>query len=73
MQRYAQTEMPAWDVFERGCPEGDSPAGVSERVDRVTDNRQCWLRCPPVSPPILGDGITASLYIGYTREALINS
>ena len=30
-----QTEMPDWDVFEQGCPEGDSPAEVSERVDRV--------------------------------------
>ena len=30
-----QTEMPDWDVFEQGCPEGDSPANVSERVDRV--------------------------------------
>lgn len=32
-----QTEMPDWDVFEQGCPEGDSPAGVSERVDRVIE------------------------------------
>ena len=30
-----QKEMPDWDVFEQGCPEGDSPARVSERVDRV--------------------------------------
>ena len=32
-----QTEMPDWDVFEQGCPEGDSPANVSERVDRVIE------------------------------------
>jgi probable phosphoglycerate mutase len=30
-----QKEMPDWDVFEQGCPEGDSPAKVSERVDRI--------------------------------------
>jgi len=30
-----QKEMPDWDVFEQGCPEGDTPARVSERVDRV--------------------------------------
>jgi len=32
-----QKEMPDWDVFEQGCPEGDSPARVSERVDRVIE------------------------------------
>ena len=32
-----QTEMPDWDVFEQGCPEGDSPAEVSERVDHVIE------------------------------------
>ncbi len=30
-----EKEMPDWDVFEQGCPGGDSPARVSERVDRV--------------------------------------
>ena len=30
-----QKEMPDWDLFEQGCPEGDSPAMVAARVDRV--------------------------------------
>lgn len=30
-----QKEMPDWDLFEQGCPEGESPAEVGERVDRV--------------------------------------
>ena len=30
-----QKEMPDWDLFEQGCPEGDSPMEVGERVDRI--------------------------------------
>ena len=30
-----EREMPDWDLFEQGCPEGDSPAKVVERVDRI--------------------------------------
>ena len=30
-----EQEMPDWDLFEQGCPEGESPAQVGERVDRV--------------------------------------
>ena len=30
-----QKEMPHWDLFEHGCPEGESPAEVSERIDRA--------------------------------------
>ncbi|RLA40610.1 MAG: histidine phosphatase family protein [Gammaproteobacteria bacterium] len=30
-----QKEKPDWDLFEHGCPEGDSPAMVSDRVDRA--------------------------------------
>lgn len=30
-----QKQAPDWDVFEHGCPEGDAPAGVCERVDRM--------------------------------------
>lgn len=28
-------QAPAWDVFADGCPEGESPAQVAARVDRV--------------------------------------
>ena len=28
-------EMPDWDLFEQGCPEGEIPSEVGERVDRV--------------------------------------
>ena len=30
-----QKEIPGWDLFEQGCPEGDSPVEVCERVDRI--------------------------------------
>ena len=30
-----QKDTPHWDVFEQGCPEGELPAQVSDRVDRV--------------------------------------
>ena len=30
-----QKEMPDWDLFEQGCPEGEIPSEVGERVDRV--------------------------------------
>jgi len=30
-----QKEMPDWELFEQGCPEGDSPVSVGERVDRI--------------------------------------
>jgi broad specificity phosphatase PhoE len=30
-----QKERPDWDLFEQGCPEGESPAEVGDRVDRV--------------------------------------
>ncbi len=35
-----QKEIPGWDLFEQGCPEGDSPAKVSERVDRIVKRVQ---------------------------------
>ena len=30
-----QKEIPDWDLFEHGCPEGDSPETICERVDRM--------------------------------------
>jgi probable phosphoglycerate mutase len=30
-----QTRVPGWQVFLQGCPGGESPAEVGERVDRV--------------------------------------
>lgn len=32
-----QARRPGWMVFRDGCPEGESPAQVGERVDRVID------------------------------------
>ncbi|SHE21976.1 histidine phosphatase family protein [methanotrophic endosymbiont of Bathymodiolus puteoserpentis (Logatchev)] len=30
-----QKEVPGWNLFEQGCPEGDSPEEVCIRVDRI--------------------------------------
>ena len=30
-----QKEVPSWNLFEHGCPEGDSPVEVCIRVDRI--------------------------------------
>jgi len=30
-----QKELPGWNLFEQGCPDGDSPAEVCARVDRI--------------------------------------
>ena len=30
-----QQDTPGWEIFDHGCPEGDSPAMVCERVDRI--------------------------------------
>ena len=35
-----QKKIPGWDLFEHGCPEGDSPARVCERVDRIVKRVQ---------------------------------
>ncbi len=30
-----EKEIPDWDLFEQGCPDGESPAEVGARVDRI--------------------------------------
>jgi len=32
-----QAHKPDWDVFEQGCPDGDAPDDVSDRVDRIIE------------------------------------
>ena len=35
VQAEIQARFPGWDIFENGCPGGESPAQVSDRADRV--------------------------------------
>ena len=30
-----RAENPTWDLFREGCPDGESPAAVAERADRI--------------------------------------
>ncbi|KAH6628713.1 histidine phosphatase superfamily [Chaetomium tenue] len=53
---------PAWDIWRDGCPGGESPADISERLDRlIKDIREKWHA--PVMGKQTGQGVNGDVLI----------